>query len=242
MSGAEVALVLGAFAVSGLLKGISGIGFSTICLGLLAGLVDIKLVLPLVILPSVASNLAVMRSAGGFGAALRRFRYLYLAMLPGLAAGLAALSVADSAQARRVLGTAMLAYGLYELLPVTRTLRLPGGALVQGATGALTGLVNGLTGCQVMPVVPWLLSRRLPPDVLVQAANIGFTLSSAVMLAGLGGIGLVNAPGLALGAAGIVPVMLAVTLGARLRQRLGPRGFRRGVVIMLCLLGLNLVR
>jgi uncharacterized membrane protein YfcA len=55
MSSDTIFLVLGAFFLSAFLKGITGMGFSTICLGLIATFIDIRLAIPLVIFPSLSS-------------------------------------------------------------------------------------------------------------------------------------------------------------------------------------------
>ena len=52
----------------------------------------IKATLPMLIIPSVASNLIVMRDAGHFRPTLHRFRWLYVSALPGIVLGLIPVS------------------------------------------------------------------------------------------------------------------------------------------------------
>jgi uncharacterized membrane protein YfcA len=232
--------LLAAGFVAAFLKGITGLGFSTICLGLLASVIDLKLAIPAVLVPSLSSNVLVMVQAGGFRATLVRFWPLYLAALPALGAGLALLASVDSSTARRVLGVVLFLYGLWALanhhvaLPVRaeRWLNVP--------VGLATGFVNGLTGSQVMPVLPYLLSLRLAPDAFVQAINISFTLSSLMMMAGLAHIGLMNLPVLAASTLAVVPVAVGIALGGRVRRLLPERTFRSVVLLLLVALGLNL--
>ena len=99
-----VVLVQLAFLASAFLKGITGLGFSTICLGLLASAVDLKVAIPLVLIPSLSSNAFVMLQARRFGEAIRRFWLVFLSALPGLVLGLWVLGSVRSEQARVVLG------------------------------------------------------------------------------------------------------------------------------------------
>ena len=106
--------------------------------------------------------------------------------------------------------------------------------------GVLTGFFNGLTGSQVMPVLPYMLSLRLTPAEFVQATNIGFTASSFVMMAGLARLGLVDTVPLLLSVVGVLPVVLGIHLGARLRRRFTHGAFRQAVLLLMLVLGFNL--
>ena len=76
--------------------------------------------------------------------------------------------------------------------------------------------VTGLTGSQIMSVLPYLVAVALAPAGFVQAINISFTVS------------------------GLVPVFLGIKLGSRSRWRLSPDMFRRVVLILLPVLGSQL--
>jgi uncharacterized membrane protein YfcA len=59
----DYAFILTANVVAGGIKGLTGIGFPTSCLPIMALRLDLKAAIPLVIVPSIVSNLAVMRQA-----------------------------------------------------------------------------------------------------------------------------------------------------------------------------------
>ena len=234
-----VPLLIAAF-VSAFLKGITGLGFSTICLGLLASVVDHKLAVPAVLVPSLSSNLLVMREAGSFRDTLRRFWPLYLAALPALLAGLALLASVDSATSRRVLGGVLSVYGVWALANAEFALPRRVERWLNAPVGVITGFVNGLTGSQVMPVLPYLLSLNLDKNVFVQAINISFTASSLLMMAGLAVLGLLDLPLLGTSALAVLPVAMGIAMGARVRRRLEEATFRKVVLVLLVGLGLNL--
>jgi hypothetical protein len=103
--------------------------------------------------------------------------------------------------------------------------------------GFLTGLVNGVTGSQIMPVLPYLMALDLDKDRFVQAINISFTLSTVVMAIGLAGLGLLTGGAGVVSIAGVAVVFAGVTLGTRLRAVLSPEAFRRAVLGLLLVLG-----
>ncbi len=234
-------IIMAAYLAAGLVKGATGLGFSTTCLPLLALAIGLKDALPLVIIPSFSSNVVIMRAAGHFRETLRRFWPLYVALVPGLAAGLWALSVVDGAQAAAVLGAVLMLYAIYALAMKPKPMRAHLERPLAPLTGLLTGFVNGLTGSQVMPLLPYVFALQLDPNRLVQAINISFTSSSVVMAIGLLHLNLFDSGDLAISVAGIVPAIGGAAIGNQLRKRLMPEVFRKLVLVVLLSLGAVLI-
>ena len=108
-------------------------------------------------------------------------------------------------------------------------------------TGFLTGFVNGVTGTQVIPLLPYMLARPLDANRLVQAINCSFTLSSLAMAAGLSTLSLFSLEQLMLSVAGIVPALGGVRLGTLVRRRIDPELFRKLVLAVLLVLGVSMI-
>lgn len=235
-------IIAAAFLTAAFLKGITGLGFSTICLALLASAVDLRLAIPMVLIPSLGSNVLVMRQAGHFKQTLFEFRWMYLAALPGLLLGLTVLGSVNSSSSAAILGAVLITYALFALFNPAFALSPKSVSRLKVPVGITTGLINGTTGSQVMPVLPFLLSAGLSPERLVQAVNISFTASSLVMMAGLAYLDFLTLELLAFSALGLLPVYVGITAGGALRRRLPEKAFRVGVLLMLIALGLNLLR
>jgi hypothetical protein len=235
-------IIAAVFLTAAFLKGITGLGFSTICLALLASVVDLRLAIPMVLIPSLGSNVLVMRQAGHFKETLVEFKWMYLAALPGLLLGLTVLSTVKSSSSAAILGAVLVAYAVFALSNPAFALSCKNVSRLKIPVGITTGILNGTTGSQVMPVLPFLLSAGLTPDRLVQAVNISFTASSLVMIAGLAYLNILNLKLLLLSALGLLPVYVGITAGGALRRRLPEKIFRIGVLLMLIALGLNLLR
>ncbi len=235
------AYVFLAFFVAAFLKGITGLGFSTICLPILSTFIDLKAAIPLVIVPSLSSNILVMAQAGRFKEALQRFWPLYLSAIPGLILGVSVLSSVKSSWSRAILGAILFIFALWSWRNQAYTLPPQTERRWSGPVGLITGVVNGITGSQVMPVLPFLLALQLHRDLFVQAINLSFTLSSLVMLVLLSRFGILSWDILGVATAGIVPVALGIYLGGKLRQRLPDEAFRKVVLVFLLVIGLSLM-
>ena len=160
----HLAPALAVFFLTAFIKGATGMGFATICLGVLAIFLDVREAIPLVILPSLASNVFVMADAGGFRHAVRRFWPLILAAVPGLLLGLWILGHGDGSISRGLLGLVLLVYALWSLSKGTGRLSERAERLLMVPCGLVTGLVNGRHGIAghahpALSALPWASPR-----------------------------------------------------------------------------------
>jgi uncharacterized membrane protein YfcA len=172
----QIAAILSAYLFAAAVKGITGLGFSTTCLPILAFAVGLKNALPLVIIPSLASNLMVMYSAGRFRETIFRFWPMLAATVPGLILGLWALSIVSGVQAGASLGVILVLWCVFSLASPELVLPKHLERTLSPVSGGLTGFINGLTGSQVFPLVPYLMMLKLERDLFIQGINCSFTL------------------------------------------------------------------
>lgn len=237
----DYTFILLAYIVAASIKGLTGIGFSTSCLPIMALRLDLKVAIPLVIVPSIVSNIAVMIQVGHFRESLKRFWPMYAASIPGLIIGLLILIEINVATAKAVLGMVLITYALWALSNRSASLSHRWERALKVPAGFLTGFVNGMTGSQVMPALPYLLSLNLSKNVFVQAINISFTLASLIMLAGMNRLGYLPPSTLVLAVAGLVPVLTALFFAGRLQKRLSGDAHRKIVLAFLLMMGSTLL-
>ncbi|MEO0617804.1 MAG: sulfite exporter TauE/SafE family protein [Pseudomonadota bacterium] len=241
LTGGAIALAVFAFLFAGLVKGAVGLGFSSTCLPILVLAVGLDRAMPLVLVPSIASNLMVHVQAAAFRETWVRFWPMFAAVIPGLCLGLYLLSQVNLDYAAALLGLVLVFYGAWTLghidamLPegLHNALRVP--------VGFCTGLVNGITGSQIMPVLPYLLGMPLARNVFLQTINTSFTLSSVIVAGGLWAIGFLTLQIGALSVAAVAPMVAGVIAGTWLRNKMSTAVFRRSVLIVLIALGLLLI-
>ena len=241
MEHTQLTIVVGAFLFAALVKGVTGLGFSTTALPFLVYALGIKEALPLLIIPSITSNLIVMRDVGEFRPTMSRFQWLYLAVVPGVVSGLWLLNWLDPIISSAVLGIALIMYCVIAWLQPDFRLGRRIAKLLEIPVGFASGLINGVTGSQVMPVLPFLLSLHLERNSFIQAINISFTLSSLVMAIGLWKLGLMTLESVQVSLLGLVVVFIGARFGSHARHWLSPAAFRSTVLIILTALGGGLI-
>jgi uncharacterized membrane protein YfcA len=234
-------IVFSCFFIAASLKGLTGLGFVTLCLPVISSFIDVSLAIPLVIIPSLTSNVMVIAQTRRFGESIRRFWLLYVAAFPGLYFGVSLLSNTTDDLSRIVLGAVSIMYALFLLLNINFSIGGKYERYFYLPVGLVNGTLNGLTGTQVMPMLPFMISLRLHRDLLINAINLGFTLSMLVLMLFLSKFGMFSLGILKISVLGIIPVTVGIYLGSRLRYLLSDDKYRYAVLIILMLIGVNLI-
>ncbi len=223
--------------LAGVIKGATGLGYSSCALPFLVFAVDLKPAMALVIAPALATNVSLSFAAGHFGETLRRFKWLYLTMLPGIALGVWLLGWVPTGLAVQILGCVIIAYVVLALAKPTLTIPAKFERFLQFPTGFLNGVVTGLTGAQVMPLFPYVMALHLDADRTVQTINLAVLVASTVLAIGMLGTGLMTPVLLAASIGAIIPALIGVELGNRARRLIPVARFRFVVLLALAVVG-----
>jgi uncharacterized protein len=237
MDWSSLGLAAAGLLLAGLLKGFTGLGFSTCALPFLVLAVGVKTAVALVLVPAIASNVMLLWRVGHVPETLNRFWPMYVALIPGVANGISLLAWVDGATAARGLGLITMLYAGLSLwrpaLQLAPNLEGP----MQLPVGLLNGLLTGLTGSQIIPLLPYMMGLKLDPDRFVQAVNIAVTFTAGLMLIGLGVAGLLPRQLALISIAGVIPASIGTVLGNRARAFVPAAQFRLLVLYTLLALG-----
>ena len=228
--------------LAGVIKGTTGLGYASCALPFLVVAVGLKPAMALVLVPAMATNISVAMTAGHFTEIVRRFMPLYVAMVPGIAAGLCILLwLGTSSVAVSVLGGAIVGYATLSLLRPQLALSGYAERVLQIPTGFANGVLTGLTGSKVMPLFPYMMALDLDPNRMVQAINLSVMLASIVLALGLFATSIMTLPLFAASVLAILPALIGVEIGRRVRVHIPATQFRKCVLIVLLLMGLLLI-
>ena len=226
---------------AGIIKGATGIGYSSCALPFLVAAVGLKPALALLVVPAMASNIMVVFTAGHLRTTVRNFWPLYLSTLPGIVAGIYALTSLDQQLATKLLGCLIVAYGIQSMLRPSFHL---GAAFARGLrvpVGLVSGFFTGLTGSQVMPLMPYMLSLDLSSQQLVQAVNLAVIIASLFLGICLMAFGVMPADMLILSILAVIPALVGVQAGSWYRTHIDDRQFRVLVIGVLTAIGAALI-
>jgi uncharacterized protein len=232
-----IALAASGLLLAGVIKGVTGLGYTSCALPFLVMALGLKPAMALVILPAMATNVSVAITSGYLTETFLRFRLLYAAMIPGIVLGVQLLLWINQAAAVRTLGACIAAYVTFALTKPDLSIPARLERLLQVPAGFLNGVMTGLTGAQVMPLFPYMMALNLEPDRLVQAINLGVLIASAFLAAGLLATGIMSPTLLGASILALGPALLGVSIGARVRHRIPADQFKRITLLTLLLVG-----
>jgi hypothetical protein len=231
---------LGLF-LAGVVKGATGLGYSSCALPFLVSALGLKPAMALIIVPAMATNVTVAFTAGHFREIARRFSNLYVAMLPGIAVGVYLLVWVAQSIAVRTLGLIIILYALITLVRPQVLISRVSERVLQVPTGFANGVLTGLTGSQVMPLFPYMMALDLDPNRLVQAINLAVSVASVFLAIGLFSAGIMTPELMGASVLAILPAIVGVELGARMRRHIPASQFRSVVLYVLLATGFLLL-
>ncbi len=232
----ELILLMGIFIAAGVVKGVTGMGLPTVAMGLLSLMMPLPVAAALLVLPSFITNIWQLFSGPSLRQIVRRLWPMMVCIVPATVAG-SALLIGAGQWATAGLGVALIVYASYALLAPALTVPASAEAWLSPITGAITGVVTGATGVFVMPSVPYLQALSMSKDELVQALGLSFTLSTVALAGGLAAHNAFAMAQLNQSLLAIVPALLGMWLGQKIRSRLSATRFR--MCFLLFLLGLG---
>ncbi len=232
--------VIAVFVLAGMIKGVVGLGLPTISMALLSIFMLPAQAAALLVIPSLVTNVWQTRPFHSLLPMLQRVGGMQVGVAAGTLVGAIILGAPAGAWAAVSLGVALVAYSAWTLFGHPLLVPAHAERWLGPLVGALTGFITAATGVFVVPAVPYLQSLGLARDELIQAMGISFTVSTVALAAGLW----IN-DSYSLGAVGaslvmLIPALLGMGIGQRLRQSLSPAIFRRCFLISLAIVGVYL--
>nr|WP_312989998.1 sulfite exporter TauE/SafE family protein [Comamonas koreensis] len=233
-------LLTATFLFAGMVKGVTGMGLPTVAMGLLGTVMPPAMAATLLVVPSLVTNVWQLFSGGAVAALVRRLWPMLAAMVIGTVGGSALLVRVDPRWSGFALGSALIVYAVYALLAPALSIPRALEAWLSPLVGLVTGMVTGATGVFAMPAVPYLGALGLHKDELVQALGLSFSISTLALAAGLLANDAFRLSQLGLSSLSVIPALLGMWLGTRVRARISPQRFRQCFLLLLLVLGLEL--
>lgn len=238
MSTEAIAFVLGVFFIAGIVKGLVGIGLPTITLALTSFVLPLSDMIALIALPTVVANIWQAAVGGQFKKIVRRQWPLILPMTVTLFLTVWLIGRKTPQWAFLVLATILVIYGGLGLLRIRLQIQADLEKPLAPVIGVISGVVAGLIGVPVVPLMPYMQGLDVKPAELVQSLGVIVSIASLVLTASLLTYGLLDERHVVVSAIAVVPAVAGQTVGALIRQRLSIEQFRQVVFWALLLTGL----
>lgn len=229
---------------AGFVKGAVGFAMPLILISGLSAIMDPRLAVAALILPTVASNLLQMARAGRREAldALRDF-WVFTATAAVMVLLVTQLVPSISPEVFYfAIGVPVLALSAVQLLGVRFSLPVSARPVMDPVLGFVTGTIGGLAGNWGPTTVLYLLALGTERQRQLAIQGVVYTIGSLSLMAGHLQSGLLNMQTAPFSAALLIPAGLGMMLGFRFGDRLDKEWSRKVTLFVLVIAALNLIR
>jgi uncharacterized membrane protein YfcA len=228
--------------LSGFVKGVIGLGFAAVGVGMLGLVMAPAHAAALLVVPATVTNVWQLWAGPDFRGLLRRLWPMLVCIVLGgwLASG--SLSGAHSGRGRFYLGAVLAIYAVIGLIGRRPSVPARAEIWLGPVVGVLTGVVTAMTGVFMIPVVPYLGGLGLDREDMIQALGLSFTVATFSLAADLAGAGVFDRHLMLMSVLALVPTAIGMQAGEYLRARISAVLFRRCFFFGMLVLGLELAR
>ena len=213
-----------ALMAGGLVKGICGLGFPIVAMGLLTTYLPVPLALAIVCGPLVATNLWQALTNGAPLSALRRFWPVIVCLVGFTFVGARMVTAMDPQDLFLIVGIIVCVFCTLNLWNANLSLPPRWESVAGPVAGTIAGLMAGISAIWGPPITMFYLSLRLPKDVFIQSVGMVWAIAAIPVAVAYELNGILNAETRPLALMAIPPALIALWVGERLRSKL-PQGF-----------------
>lgn len=241
MSELHIIMITVIFLLAGLMKGVIGFGLPTVSLGLLVMIVELPTAIALMLVPSFATNVWQSLVGGNALLIVKKIGPFLAAATASVWLGVSLLASIDLIWATIILGVLLMVYAISQIF---------GWALAKSDNhpvwlGPLAGFSNGvfagLTGASIFPGLIYLHSLNFKRDQMIQAMGMLFVLSTIALALAFNANNLLDVKVGLISIWAIVPAVIGMIAGKKLRQYLSESQFKQAFFTSLLALGLIII-
>ena len=238
---ATLALLALGLVAGGVTKGFAGSGLPTVSVATMAIVIDVPTAVALMPIPLLVANARQAFRGGYMRDAMRRFWPLLVCLPFGTVLGVKVLTGIDARTVSGLVGAILVAFALLSQARFEWRVSARRDRQLQPFVGLGAGVIGGISSIFAPLIVMHLMSLRLPKDEFVGTVGLAYLVGIVPMIVALVAFGRLGQTETLWGAAAVVPVLAGMFLGERLRGRFSETLFRRCLLVLLLLAGLNLI-
>ncbi len=238
-----LALISAAIFVGGIIKGVSGFGLPVVTIAIVINFVPAPVALAIVVIPILVTNLWQAVRAGDMFGPLREFAPMIATFVTTLVITAHFVVTINEKALFGVIGVC------FTIFTLSNMIRSPANPLSQATrkwaaplAGFFGGIIGGLSTIWGPPMMMYLMLLKLPKDTWVRVIGLVWLTGAVPLTASYLANGILNAHTTPLSIYACLPGMLGILVGELIRKRINQDTFRKVILALLLLVGLNLIR
>lgn len=238
----KIAGVACALTAGGFTKGVVGIALPLTAISLMTPIVDAPTAVGMMPVPILLTNLWQAFHGGRIVPTIRRLYPMLVCLPVGTVFGVKLLSMGDKAFINGTLGSFIVIFALLTQYRTQSRLSLEWERLLGPVVGLVAGFIGGMSTFFGPPLIIFLISLGLKKEAFIKTVGFAFCVSIVSMILSLAAYGVYEPPDFFWSGIATGPTVIGLLIGQRLRDRIPEKGFRRTLIFVFFLSGINLIR
>jgi len=160
----------------------------------------------------------------------------------GTVFGVKLLSMGDKALMSGILGSCIVIFSIFTKYGPEWRLSPEWERLLRPVVGLAAGFIGGVSSFYGPPMIIFLISLRLSKEAFIKAIGLSFFVGIISMIISLAAFEVLGPWDFFWSGSAAGPTVIGLLLGQYLRNRIPEKGFRRILIIVFLLSGINLIR
>lgn len=227
--------------IAGTTKGLIGVGMPIVAVPMLCLIVDLPIVVGLLSIPLIITNIPQAVVGDRLGVVLRRLAPLFAGLIIGVVIGVSLLTTIRPEFMKPVVGTILIVIALSLLFSPHLVVPRKYEPYSSPVAGLIGGIVGGIAALPGPFVFMYLLALGIKRDKFVQYSSMFLTVAAAVMTITLGWKGVLGWGDALISVASALPIFIGMWVGSHIRQLVPPEVFRKIILGVVMVSGINLI-
>ena len=236
-----VAALVVIYLLGGFIKGAAAFGQPMLTIPLSSLLVPVPVAIGISIAPVMIANVVQLVQNRHAIGSVRAYLPFYTMLALAMGGGLLVLSSVGDAGLLTLIGLLIVVFVTVQASGWQPDIVTPLRLRVQLISGALSGLLGGMTSFVSFPAVPVFVAARMPRETFAMVVGVMFLLASSILSTGLTMLGVYGKREIAVALVCVLPSAAGQMFGQRVRDRLAERRLRAIVLCMLGAMGVSLI-
>lgn len=237
-----VMLIAAVFLFAGVIKGTIGIGLPTVSVGIMSQFIAPHTAIACVVFPLLISNVWQVYRAGDVARTVQKYWVLACVLAGSLWITTLFAAQVSAHVLLGAIGIAIVVFAASSLIGTPPELPDKYDRPAQIIAGATAGILGGFTSIWSPPFVTYLIARRTDGEEFVRVAGLLLVFGGVPLAIGFWQTGLLNGTTAPLSLGLVIPTLAGFTIGEMIRRRMNPAKFRKTLLWLFLLMGLNLLR
>jgi hypothetical protein len=237
-----LSLTVAVLTFAGLVKGMVGVGFPVVAMSILTVFIEPIVAVGIVSIPVLATNGWQAFKAKNYAFVFKRFWPLITTLVVGTWIGGLAVAQVDTNVLLGAIGAVAVMFSLFSVLSPELNVSSGKERFFGPLTGAVAGVMGGLTTVHGPPVMMYLLALNLKKDEFVGTVGLIWFCGSIPMVISYLYKGVLGSTELLWSLLAVIPSFLGLYFGGLLRSKINQKAFKNVMIAVLFIIGVNLLR